>query len=83
MIKKEYTKSLNIIEEALLNLKDNSYVNYHIFFREKYIKYKIINLMLSKDLSITLDKCMEEYEHLLSLTGHIKNNYEWIFFFFL
>lgn len=35
--------------------------------------------MLSKDLSITLDKCMEEYEHLLSLTGHIKNNYEWIF----
>lgn len=79
LIKKEYTKSLNIIEEALLNLKDNSYVNYHIFFREKYIKYKIINLMLSKDLSITLDKCMEEYEHLLSLTGHIKNNYEWIF----
>ena len=79
LIKKEYTKSLNIIEEALLNLKDNSYVNYHIFFREKYIKYKIINLMLSKDLSIRLDKCMEEYEHLLSLTGHIKNNYEWIF----
>lgn len=79
LIKKEYAKSLNKIEEALLNLNDNSYVNYHIFFREKYIKYKIINLMLLEDFSIRLDKCMEEYEHLLSLAGHIKNNYEWIF----
>lgn len=79
LIKKKYKKSLNKIEEALLNLKDNSYVNYHIFFREKYIKYKIINLMLLGDFSIRLDKCMEEYEHLLSLTEHIENNYEWLF----
>ena len=79
LIKREYAKSLNKIEEALLNLQDNPYVNYHIFFREKYIKYKIINLMLLEDFSIRLDRCMEEYEHLLSLTEHKKNNYEWIF----
>lgn len=79
LIKREYAESLNKIEDALLNLKNNTYVNYHIFFREKYIKYKIINLMLLEDFSLKLDKCMEEYEHLLSLTEHIKNNYEWIF----
>ena len=79
MIKKEYTKSLDKIEEALQNLTNNPCINYHIYFREKYIKYKIINFMLLKNFSTSLDKCMEEYESLLSLTDLLKNNYEWIF----
>lgn len=79
LLKNDYNSSLAMIRNGLMELKDNAYVNYHIFFQEKYKKYEIINLMLLNDFSTRLDKCMEEYEQLLSLTGHLKNNFEWMF----
>lgn len=75
----DYHSSLEMIKKAKSELKENVYINYHIFFQEKYKKYEIINLMLLKNYTNTLDKCMEEYERFLNLTGHIYDNYEWIF----
>ena len=63
----------------MIELEENKYINYHIFFQEKYKKYEIINLMLLNDYTNTLDRCMEEYEQLLSLTGHLQDNFEQIF----
>ncbi len=79
LLQKKYKDSLNMIGEALDELENNPYVNYHIFFREKYIKFKIVNLMLLEDTTTRLDKCMEEYEQLLKLTGHLEYNLEWFF----
>jgi len=79
LLRKKYKDSLRMIGEAIDELENNPYVNYHIFFREKYIKYKIINLMLLKNISVQLDKCMEEYEQLLRLMGHLEGNLEWLF----
>jgi hypothetical protein len=79
MLKHEYSSSLDIIHKALIELKENTYINYHIFFQEKYVKYQIINLLVQKKIDSTLDKCMEKYEQLLNLTGHLKDNYDWIF----
>ena len=70
---------MNMIKTAMIELEENKYINYHIFFQEKYKKYEIINLMLLNDYTNTLDRCMEEYEQLLSLTGHLQDNFEWIF----
>lgn len=53
--------------------------NYQLFFREKYKKYEVITLMLLNNFTTTLDECMEEYEQLLALTGHLQDNFEWIF----
>lgn len=79
LLERKYDDSLNMIEVALNELENNSFINYHIFFREKYIKYKIINLMLIEDTTNRLDKSMEEYEQLLKLTGHLEKNLDWIF----
>lgn len=79
LLKHDYHSSLDLIKKAMVELKDNTYVNYHIFFQEKYKKYEIINLMLLNDFTDTLDRCMEEYEQLLNLTGHLQDNFEWIF----
>lgn len=79
LLKQDYHFSLDMIKKAMTELEDNKYINYHIFFREKYKKYEIINLMLLCDYTNALDKCMEEYEQLLCLTGHLRDNFEWIF----
>lgn len=79
LLQREYENSMDMIAKALDELENNPYVNYHIFFREKYIKYKIVNLMLLKDMTTRLDDCIEEYEQLLKLTGHLDNNFEWLF----
>lgn len=79
LLKHDYRSSLDMIEKAMHELKENTYIHYHIFFREKYKKYEIINLMLLNDFTDALDKCMEEYEQLLNLTGHLQCNLEWIF----
>ena len=74
-----YQASLNTINKAMAELKENEYINYHIFFQEKYKKFEIITLMLLNEFTTMLDRRMEEYEHLLGLTGHLDNNFEWIF----
>lgn len=79
LLQGKYDDSMGMIEKAIDELETNSFINYHIFFREKYTKYKIINLMLLEDKTYQLDKCMEEYEHLLKLTGNLENNFEWVF----
>lgn len=79
LLQEKYDSSMDMITEALDGLENNPYVNYHIFFRKKYMKYKIVNLMLLKDMTTNLDDCMEEYEQLLKLTGHLENNLEWLF----
>lgn len=79
LLKQDYYSSFTMIKKAMAELEENKFINYHIFFHEKYKKYEIINLMLLNDYTNILAKCMEEYEQLLSLTGHLKNNYEWIF----
>lgn len=79
LLQGKYKSSMDMITKALNELENNPYVNYHIFFREKYIKYKIVNLMLLKDMTTRLDDCMEEYEQLLKLNGHLKDNLEWLF----
>lgn len=79
LLRQEYPTSVAMIKKAMKELEENNAINYHIFFREKYKKYEITSLMLLKDYTNTLDKCMQEYENLLSLTGHLRDNYEWIF----
>ena len=79
LLKHNYSSSLEIIEIAMTELKENTHVNYQLFFREKYKKYEIITLMLLNNFTTTLDECMEEYEQLLALTGHLQDNFEWIF----
>ena len=79
LLKHDYHASLDMIKKAMTELNENKYINYHIFFQEKYKKYEIINLMQLNDFTNRLDKCMEEYEQLLSLTGHLQDNFEWIF----
>lgn len=79
LLTKNYYSSLNMIKTAMTELEENKYINYHIFFQEKYKKYEIINLMLLNDYTNALDRCMEEYEQFLRLTGHLQDNFEWIF----
>lgn len=79
LLKRDYQSSLSTINKAMEELKENEYINYHIFFQEKYKRFEIITLMLLYEFTTILDRCMEEYEHLLGLTGHLQDNFEWIF----
>lgn len=79
LLKRDYQLSLSTINKAMEELNENEYINYHIFFEEKYKRFEIITLMLLCEFTTMLDRRMEEYEHLLSLTGHLQDNFEWIF----
>lgn len=79
ILNKEYKNALNEAENAINLLKTNDQINYHIFFTQRYKKYEIICLMLLEDYSDKLDQIMIEYERLLTITGNLENNFEWLF----
>lgn len=61
--------AIALIENALMDTEYNEYINYHIFFRRKFYRYKIIALLLNKDTSYILTNSINMYVQLMGITG--------------
>ena len=78
LINREYKEALKQTLEAIQYLKDNDIVNYHIFFKCRYLKYRVIGLLLAGSFSNILDNTFEEYEQTIKITNKTETS-EWYF----
>lgn len=78
LINREYTEALKQTLEAIQYLKDNDTINYHIFFKCRYLKYRVIGLLLSGRFSNILDNTFDEYEQTIKITNKTESS-EWCF----
>lgn len=79
LIKKDFPIALEKTSEALEYIEDNDVINYHLFFKCRYMKYKIVCLLLMKRMNAALDNAFMEYEKIL----HIINKRDDLELFFL
>lgn len=77
-IKQKFEKAKVVSDKALEYLAGNSNVNYHLFFKTKYLKYKIICMLETQDLE-NLSKVLQEYSITLDLYGE-KEDVELLYF---
>lgn len=78
LITQQFEDAIKTANEALSYIKDNEIINYHIFFKCRYLKYKLIALLLIGDCSDILDSTFEQYETNLSIT-HTDKSDDWLF----
>ena len=64
-----YAEALNAVDEALQSLEYNDDVNYHLFFKARYIQSKIIALLASKTQMLRFESVLEDYCAILQLIG--------------
>jgi len=69
----QFDEAINESERALQFLEYNDDVNYHLFFKSRYIKYKIIAFLGLQSANIELDLALEEYSFVLRLLGGNRN----------
>lgn len=67
LIRKEYQLALDKVKEALEYIENNKDINYHLFFKCRYLKYKIICLMLLNQIDCFLDNTFEDYEKIIQI----------------
>lgn len=69
MIKQEFKAALDKVDEALEYIKNNNDINYHLFFKCRYLKYKVICLILLNEMNSFLDNAFDEYERILQIVN--------------
>ena len=67
-----------VSDKALEYIASNSNINYHLFFKTKYLKYKIICMLEMDDLE-NISKVLQEYSVTLDLYGETEN-FELLYF---
>ena len=77
-IKQEFEKAMFVSDKALEYIASNSNINYHLFFKTKYLKYKIICMLEMDDLE-NISKVLQEYSVTLDLYGETEN-FELLYF---
>lgn len=77
-IKQDFERAKFIAEKALNYISGNTNVNYHLFFKTKYLKYKIICMLETRDLE-NISKVLQEYSVTLDLYGETEN-FELLYF---
>lgn len=65
----EFEEALLKATEALQLLEYNDKVSYHLFFKSRYLKYKIIALLAMQRADTEVDTAIEEYNFVLNLLG--------------
>lgn len=64
------------IQAALIEIQNNPHINYHIFFKGKYLRFGIICRLLSGKVDVNLKEAFEEYEKFLQITQS-GEDYDW------
>lgn len=77
-IKQEFEKALFVSDKALEYIAGNPNVNYHLFFKTKYLKYKIICMLEINDFE-NISKVLQEYSITLDLYGEAED-FELLYF---
>lgn len=77
-IKQEFEKARFVVDKALDFLTDNSNINYHLFFKTKYLKYKIICMLEMNDME-NISSVLQEYSITLDLYGEAED-FELLYF---
>lgn len=67
-MKQEFSKALRVAEYALRFLDNNTAINYHLFFKKRYLKYKFICLV-ALNKTKTLDDLLQELSVINDLSG--------------
>lgn len=67
-MKQEFSKALCVAEYALRFLDNNTAINYHLFFKKRYLKYKFICLVALNETK-TLDDLLQELSVINDLSG--------------
>ena len=78
LLKRDVRLAEKTIQTALENLKNNHHINYHIFFKGRYLKFRIIALLLAKEIDTKLKEAFEDYEEFLQITQR-EEDFEWYF----
>lgn len=68
-INKEFNKALCVSNKALEYLVDNNNVNYHLFFKKRFLRYKIISL-ISLNMMDDFPDTLHEFEMVDELSGN-------------
>ena len=77
-INQDFERAKFIAEKALHYISGNTNINYHLFFKNKYLKYKIICMLETRDLE-NISKVLQEYSVTLDLYGETEN-FELLYF---
>lgn len=67
-IKKEFKKALITSNKALEYLVDNNHINYHLFFKKRFLRYKLISLISLNMIDVFPDT-LHEFEMVDELSG--------------
>ncbi|MCM1023471.1 MAG: restriction endonuclease [Prevotella sp.] len=85
-MKQEFSKALFLAEQALKLIDKNRNINYHLFFKKRYLKYKFICLV-ALDKNDSLSDLLQELSVINDLSGNIDKFemlcYNAIYFFIL
>mgnify|MGYP002510910409 CR=1 FL=1 len=65
-----------LVQKALQEIQDNPHINYHIFFKGKYLRYGIIGRLLAGEIDLNLKASFEEYERFIQITQS-EDDYDW------
>lgn len=68
-IKKEFKKVLITSNKALEHLVDNNHINYHLFFKKRFLRYKMISLISLNMIDVFPDT-LHEFEMVDELSGN-------------
>ena len=74
---RDYLTALELSNKALLFLVDNNRINYHLFFKERFLYYKLICLFTLHEQDI--GSVLDEYEAVLLSMG-VDNSLKLLFF---
>lgn len=70
LLTRQYQAAISFADDALNNLKYNNSVNYHLFFQNKFLRYKLYAILLDRPInSDILRVCMNRYREALSAIG--------------
>lgn len=70
LLTRQYQTAVMFADEALNNLKYNNSVNYHLFFQNKFLRYKLYGILLDRPINPDILRvCMNRYREVLSAIG--------------
>jgi len=78
-VTQEFEKAIKVVQKALVYLETSTEINYHLFFKVKYLKFEIICLLIL-GLQQAVSKVLQDYSITSELYGS-KNEFELLYFY--
>lgn len=80
-IKQDFKKALSISEKALEYLQQNNDINYHLFFKKRYLKYRFICL-IALNMAENTSQLLSQLSVIDDLSGN-SDKFEIMYYYFI